>query len=114
MADRGRARWPRARPPLGQVVHFDHHPVDLEIDAVPVFQPFLAVLVDVLQAVQRLYVTAHREPQLPQPVDRFVVVLERRAPHDLAQLVRGERQLPRRRYLGIPSGATSRPLNFWG
>ena len=65
---------------LRQVVHLHHHAVDLEIDAVPVFEPLLAVLVDFLQAAQRLYVTADRETQLLQPVERLVVVPEPRPP----------------------------------
>ena len=79
-----------------EVVDLQHHAVDLVGEVVAVLLPVHAVGVGVVEAVEHLDLGVHREAHRRQELEGLVVVGERRAAHDLAELVAPERQLPGR------------------
>ena len=98
-------RWPTAAPSsvtpaalaLGQVVDLGDGAVDLVGEVVPVLLPPLGVAVDAFEVVDDLDLGVHGEPEVAEEVERLVVARERRAAHDLAELVAPHGQLAARR-----------------
>ena len=95
----GPARRPRreAEPlALGEVVDLHDDTVDLVGEVVAVLLPVATERVDAVEVVDHADLGVHREPEGGEELERLVVGLERRAAHDLAELVAPEAQLARR------------------